>query len=69
VITDEHGQLAIDVTPVVDQWLRAEDGPQGLVLAPFTVGPTAALAAPPPEIALRVWYTSVRSHVPSGMEH
>ena len=69
VITGEQGELAIDVTPVVDQWLRAEGGPQGLVLVPFTVGPTAALAAPPPEIALRVWYTSVRSHGPSGMGH
>ena len=69
VITDEHGQLAIDVTPVVDQWLRAKDGPQGLVLAPFTAGPTATLAAPLAEITLRVWYTGARRHGPSGMGH
>jgi len=69
VITDEHGELAIDVTPIVDQWLRAEGGPQGLVLTPFTVGPTAALAAPPAEITLRVWYTGARKHGPSGEGH
>ncbi|MFH1864915.1 MAG: hypothetical protein ABIK85_03450 [Candidatus Eisenbacteria bacterium] len=69
VITDEHGELAIDVTPVVDQWLRAEGGPRGLVLVPFIVGPTAALAAPPSEITLRVWYTGVRRHGPSGEGH
>lgn len=66
VITGAHGELAIDVTPLVDQWLRAEGGPGGLVLVPFTVGPTATLAAPPPEIALRVWYTGARKHGPSG---
>jgi hypothetical protein len=66
VVTGEHGRLAIDVTPVVDQWLRAEGGPQGLVLAPFTMGPTAALTAPPAEIELRVWYTGARRHEPSG---
>ena len=69
VITDEHGELGIDVTPIVDQWLRADGGPGGLVLVPFTVGPAAALAAPPPEIALRVWYTSAREHGPSGEGH
>ena len=69
VITDEHGELAIDVTPVVDQWLRAEGGPQGLVLTPFAVGPAAALAAPPAEITLRVWYTGARRHGPSGEGH
>lgn len=69
VITDEQGELAIDVTPTVDQWLRGEGEAQGLALVPFTPGPMGALAAPPPEITLRVWYTGARTHTASPEGH
>ena len=68
VTADEQGVLAIDVTYVVDHWLRAEDGSRGLVLVPFTASP-AALAAPPAEIALRVWYTGARRQGLNGIAH
>ena len=69
VTVDEQGELAIDVTYIVDHWLRAEGGARGLVLVPFTAGPAAALAAPPAEIALRVWYTGARRQGLNGIAH
>lgn len=69
VTADGQGALALDVTYVVDDWLRAEGGSRGLVLVPFTAGPAAALAAPPAEIALRVWYTGARRQGLNGIAH
>jgi hypothetical protein len=69
VVTDEHPVLAVDVTPAVDYWLRADAATQGLVLVPFIPELVGALVAPPPEIALRVWYTGVRRHQPGADGH
>jgi hypothetical protein len=63
VVTHEHPVLAVDVTPIVDRWSRADAAAQGLVLAPFIPEPMGALAEPPSEITLRVWYTGVRRRV------
>lgn len=69
VVTDEHPVLAVDLTPVVDHWLRADAPAQGLVLVPFIPEPTGELAAPPSETSLRVWYTGARHHQPGPNGH
>jgi hypothetical protein len=62
VVGGEGSVMAIDATHIVGKWFQGNEAAQGLVLAPFARGAFAALAAPPSEVALRVWYTSARQH-------
>jgi hypothetical protein len=55
-----RGAVAVDVTSVVNQWLRGGNRSAGLVLVPIAPGSAAALTAPPGEAALRVWFTRAR---------
>jgi hypothetical protein len=69
VVTGEHPATAVDVTHIVGKWLEANEAAQGLVLVPFVPEPVGALAAPPSEVALRVWYTGVRTQGWGGQAH
>jgi hypothetical protein len=65
-ITAQNGRLAIDVTPMVIDWLQSGSRAPGLVLAPFAGGSAHELTAPLQEATLRVWYAGPREREARG---